>query len=92
MQEALALGAGKQAVIRVQAAIPHCQNTENGAPYLIAAQGQCGLTVAPGVHPARAGGEWGPWLCSTLVRSGFQAVVVPSLFRTSVQPRRWITT
>ena len=89
VQEALALGAGKQAVIRVQAAIPHCQNTENGAPYLMAAQGQCGLTVAPGVYPARAGG---PWLCSTLVRSGFQAVVVPSLFRTSVQPQRWITT
>ncbi len=89
MQEALALGAGKQAVIRVQAAIPHCQNTENGAPYLIAAQGQCGLTVAPGVYPARAGG---PWLWNTLVRSGFHAVVVPSLFSTSVQPQRWITT
>jgi hypothetical protein len=26
------------------------------------------------------------------VRSGFQAVVVPSGFRTRVQPHRWITT
>jgi|HubBroStandDraft_3_1064219.scaffolds.fasta_scaffold38490_3 hypothetical protein len=39
-------------------------------------------------YPARAGG---PWLCRTLVRSGFQAVVVPSGFRTKVQPHRWMT-
>ena len=38
---------------------------------------------------ARAGG---PWLCSTLVRSLFQAVVVPSGLSTRVQPHRWITT
>ncbi len=31
--------------------------------------------VRRGCYPARAGG---PWLCSTLVRSGFHAVVVPS--------------
>ena len=36
-------------------------------------------------YPARAGG---PWLCSTLVRSGFHAVVVPSRFKTRVQPQR----
>ena len=38
-------------------------------------------------YPARAGG---PWLCSTLVLSLFHAVVVPSGFRTRVQPHRWI--
>ena len=32
------------------------------------------------------------WLCRTLVLSGFHAVVVPSGFRTRVQPHRWITT
>ena len=36
-------------------------------------------------YPARAGG---PWLCSTFVRSGFHAVVVPSGLSTSVQPHR----
>ena len=41
-----------------------------------------------GSYPARAGGLW---LCRTLVRSGFQAVVVPSGLSTSVQPHRWIT-
>ena len=38
------------------------------------------------------GNQGGLWLCRTLVLSGFQAVVVPSGFRTSVQPHRWITT
>ena len=45
-------------------------------------------SVAPGMpgrYPARAGG---PWLCSTLVLSLFQAVVVPSGLTTRVQPRR----
>ena len=45
-------------------------------------------TVAPGL-PGRTGGLW---LCRTLVLSGFHAVVVPSGFRTRVQPHRWITT
>ena len=36
-------------------------------------------------YPARAGG---PWLCSTLVLSLFQAVVVPSGLSTRVQPHR----
>ena len=45
--------------------------------------------VLPGCYPGRAGGLW---LCRTLVLSGFHAVVVPSGFRTSVQPHRWITT
>jgi hypothetical protein len=45
--------------------------------------------AAPGRHPARAGGLW---LCRTLVLSLFHAVVVPSGFRTRVQPHRWITT
>ena len=43
----------------------------------------------PGCYPGRAGGLW---LCRTLVLSLFQAVVVPSGFRTRVQPHRWITT
>ena len=43
----------------------------------------------PGELPGSGGGLW---LCSTLVRSGFQAVVVPSGLSTSVQPQRWITT
>jgi hypothetical protein len=40
-------------------------------------------------YPARAGGLW---LRSTLDRSRFQAVVVPSGLRTRVQPIRWIAT
>ena len=47
------------------------------------------VDIGAGVYPAPAGG---PWLCRTLVRSLFQAVVVPSGFRTRVQPQRWITT
>ena len=46
-------------------------------------------TRRPQGYPGRAGG---PWLCRTLVRSGFQAVVVPSGLSTRVQPQRWITT
>ena len=37
-------------------------------------------------------GVTGPWLCRTFVLSLFHAVVVPSGFRTRVQPHRWITT
>src|SRR6266566_6351781 len=40
------------------------------------------------LYPARAGG---PWLWSTLVLFLFHALVVPSGFRTRVQPQRWIT-
>ena len=42
-----------------------------------------------GVYPVLAGGLW---LWSTLVLPGFHAVVVPSGFRTRVQPHRWMTT
>ena len=51
----------------------------------------CSLSSAGagGGYPARAGG---PWLCRTLVRSLFHAVVVPSPFRARVQPQWWITT
>ena len=41
--------------------------------------------LSPGRYPGRTGG---PWLCSTFVLSLFHAVVVPSGFRTSVQPHR----
>ena len=51
--------------------------------------GCAGGICGPGVTRLRAGGLW---LWSTLVRSGFQAVVVPSGFRTRVQPHRWMTT
>jgi hypothetical protein len=37
-QEALALGAGEQAIVAVRAAIPSWQHLENRAPYLMAAQ------------------------------------------------------
>ena len=49
--------------------------------------------VPRAAHPGvvTPGGPGGPWLCSTLVLSLFQAVVVPSGFRTRVQPHRWIT-
>jgi membrane-bound metal-dependent hydrolase YbcI (DUF457 family) len=43
---------------------------------------------APGGYPGRAGGLW---LWRILVLSGFHAVVVPSGFRTRVQPHRCIT-
>ena len=46
-------------------------------------------TSRAGCYPARAGGLW---LWRTLVRSGFQAVVVPSGFTTSVQRHLWMTT
>jgi hypothetical protein len=46
------------------------------------------LTPTRRVSPGAGGG---PWLCSTFVRSLFQAVVVPSGFSTRVQPQRWIT-
>jgi hypothetical protein len=45
--------------------------------------------LTSGGYPGRAGG---PWLWSTLVLSGFQALVVPSGFRTRVQPHLWMTT
>ena len=38
VQEAVARGLGKQAAIAVQTAIPEWQGTQNGAPYLMAAQ------------------------------------------------------
>jgi hypothetical protein len=51
--------------------------------------GLAGLLAVPrrggGCYPARAGGLW---LLRTLVRSRFHAVVVPSEFRTNVQPIR----
>ena len=46
------------------------------------------LAAATDGYPGWAGG---PWLCSTFVLSGFQALVVPSGFRTSVQPHLWMT-
>jgi len=46
------------------------------------------VPTAGAAYPARAGGLW---LWRILVRSGFQAVVVPSGFRTRLQPRLWIT-
>src|SRR6266852_3533153 len=47
------------------------------------------LPPVPGCYPGRVGGLW---LWRTLVLAGFHAVVVPSGFRTSVQPHRWMTT
>ena len=54
------------------------------------------LVVAMPGRPARRGGypgfTGGLWLCRILVLPGFHAVVVPSGFRTRVQPHLWITT
>jgi len=47
------------------------------------------LALARPGYPARAGG---PWLWRILVLSLFQAVVVPSGLRMTVQPLRWIST
>jgi hypothetical protein len=70
-------------------ALPVWQNGPEGCGYdprgHVASSGA--RPGCPGSHPGRAGG---PWLCSTLVRSLFQAVVVPSGFSTRVQPCRWI--
>ena len=49
---------------------------------------RCSARLSPGL--TGAGGC--PWLCSTLVLSGFHALLVPSGFRTKVQPQRWMTT
>ena len=51
------------------------------------------MCVKDSEHIARAGlPGGGPWLWRTLVLSLFQAVVLPSGFRTTVQPLRWIST
>jgi hypothetical protein len=46
----------------------------------------------PSASPRYPGLAGGLWLCRILVLSLFQAVVVPSGCRISVQPQRWITT
>ena len=76
-------------------AAPRVVNEEDPHPPSLLHLVDAGLHVKAGHHdrggyPARAGGLW-LWLCSTLVWSGFRAVVVPSGFSTRVQPQRWIT-
>ncbi len=98
-QEAVALGLGKQAVISVQAAIPYWQDTENGAPYLMAAQSALlpsAIIYDSGLEALPIGGFDGTTPSPTLaqlradIRHGlFHLVWVDS----GTDPRlRWITT
>ncbi len=59
----------------------------SGARVWLAASRPPGSADPGGVYPGRTGG---PWLCRTLILSGFHAVVVPSAFRIRVQPHRWL--
>jgi hypothetical protein len=59
--------------------------SRRSAPGAAAPTSAARATANSGYHPGRTGG---PWLCRTLVLSLFRAVVVPSGFRTRVQPHR----
>ncbi len=99
VQEAVARGLGKQAAIRVQAAIPDWQDTENGAPYLMAAQ-SAGLPsfiiYDTGLEALPIGGYDGTTPSPTLAQ--LQVDIRHGLFHlvwiaSSTGPRlRWITT
>jgi 4-amino-4-deoxy-L-arabinose transferase-like glycosyltransferase len=99
VQEAVALGLGKQAVIAVQAAIPTWQGTENGAPYLMAAQSArlpSAIIYDSGLEALPIGGFDGTTPSPTLAQ--LQADIRHSLFHlvwiaSATDPRlRWITT
>ena len=99
VQEAVALGLGKQLVIRDQAEIPYWQGAENGAPYLMAAQ-SAGLPSRiiydTGLEALPIGGFDGTTPSPTLVQ--LQADIRHGLFHlvwigSATDPRlRWITT
>ncbi len=99
MQEAVALGPGKQAIIAVQAAIPEWQATENGAPYVMAAQSALlpsAIIYDTGLEALPIGGFDGTTPSPTLAR--LQADIRDGLFHlvwidSGTDPRlRWITT
>jgi 4-amino-4-deoxy-L-arabinose transferase-like glycosyltransferase len=99
VQETVALGSGKQAVISVQAAIPYWQNTENGAPYLLAAQSALlpsAIIYDSGLEALPIGGFDGTTPSPTLAQ--LQAAIRRGLFHlvwvdSDTDPRlRWIAT
>jgi 4-amino-4-deoxy-L-arabinose transferase-like glycosyltransferase len=99
VQEAVALGVGKQAAIAVQAAIPEWQDTQNGAPYLMAAQSAALPSLIiydTGLEALPIGGFDGTTPSPTLAQ--LQADIRHGLFHlvwidSGTDPRlRWITT
>ncbi len=97
-QEAVALGTGQQAVVAVRAAIPAYQRTENGAPYLMAAQSALlpsAVIYDSGLEALPIGGFDGTVPAPTLAQ--LQADIQHGLFHlvwidSGVDPRlRWIT-
>jgi len=99
VQEAVALGLGKQAVIGVQETIPAWQHSENGAPYLMAAQSALlpsAIIYDSGLEALPIGGFDGTAPSPTLAQ--LQADIRHGLFHlvwisSGADPRlRWITT
>ena len=99
VQEAVALSLGKQAIVRVQAVIPEWQATENGAPYLMAAQSAAlpaFIIYDTGLEALPIGGFDGTTPSPTLAQ--LQADIRHGLFHlvwiaSGTDPRlRWITT
>ena len=98
VQEAVALGLGKQAAIAVQATIPEWQDTQNGAPYLMAAQSAALPSLIiydTGLEALPIGGFDGTTPSPTLAQ--LQADIRQGLFHlvwidSGTDPRlRWIT-
>ena len=98
VQEAVARGLGKQAVIAVQTAIPAYQDTQNGAPYLMAAQSAALPSLIiydTGLEALPIGGFDGTTPSPTLAQ--LQADIRHGLFHlvwidSGTDPRlRWIT-
>jgi hypothetical protein len=99
VQEAVARGLGKQALIAVQITIPEWQNTENGAPDLMAAQSAelpSLIIYDSGLEALPIGGFDGTTPSPTLAQ--LQADIRQGLFHlvwidSGTDPRlRWITT
>lgn len=99
VQEAVAVGLGKQLVIRDQAEIPYWQGTENGAPYVMAAQSvglPSRIIYDSGLEALPIGGVDGTTPSPTLAQ--LQADIRHGLFHlvrigSDTDPRlRWITT
>jgi 4-amino-4-deoxy-L-arabinose transferase-like glycosyltransferase len=99
LQQAVALGLGKQAVIAVQAAIPYWQNLENGTPYLLAAQSALlpsAIIYDSGLEALPIGGFDGTTPSPTLAQ--LQAAIRHGLFHlvwisSATDPRLlWLTT
>jgi len=99
VQETVALGLGKQAVIAVQDTIPAWQRTENGAPYVMAAQSALlpsAIIYDSGLEALPIGGFDGTTPSPALAQ--LQADIRHGLFHlvwisSGADPRlRWITT